>query len=71
MTRNRLTCPRCVCGWACVAHPHVVDTFWALAPYIAHSLSGLSNPPSVAAVTTAFVSDADLRIALEEAGRTS
>ena len=26
--------------------------FWALAPYIAESLSGLSNPPSVAAVTT-------------------
>lgn len=29
--------------------------FWALAPYIAHSLNGLSNPPSVAAVTTAIV----------------
>jgi hypothetical protein len=29
--------------------------FWALAPYIAHSLSGLSNPPSVAAVTTTIV----------------
>jgi hypothetical protein len=29
--------------------------FWALAPRIAHSLSGLSNPPSVAAVTTAIV----------------
>ena len=29
--------------------------FWALAPYIAHSLRGLSNPPSVAAVTTAIV----------------
>jgi hypothetical protein len=29
--------------------------FWALAPYIAHSLSGLSNPPSVAAVTTIIV----------------
>jgi hypothetical protein len=29
--------------------------FWALAPYIAHSLKGLSNPPSVAAVTTAIV----------------
>jgi hypothetical protein len=29
--------------------------FWALAPHIAHSLSGLSNPPSVAAVTTAIV----------------
>jgi hypothetical protein len=29
--------------------------FWALAPYIAHSLSGLSNPPSVAAVTTSIV----------------
>jgi hypothetical protein len=29
--------------------------FWALAPYIANSLSGLSNPPSVAAVTTAIV----------------
>ena len=29
--------------------------FWALAPYIAQSLSGLSNPPSVAAVTTAIV----------------
>ena len=28
--------------------------FWALAPEIAHSLSGLSNPPSVAAVTTAI-----------------
>ena len=28
--------------------------FWALAPYIADSLSGLSNPPSVAAVTTAI-----------------
>jgi hypothetical protein len=29
--------------------------FWALAPAIAHSLSGLSKPPSVAAVTTAIV----------------
>jgi hypothetical protein len=29
--------------------------FWALAPRIAHSLSGLSNPPSVAAVTTTIV----------------
>lgn len=29
--------------------------FWAFAPHIAHSLSGLSNPPSVAAVTTAIV----------------
>lgn len=29
--------------------------FWALAPPIAHSLSGLSNPPSVAAVTTTIV----------------
>jgi hypothetical protein len=29
--------------------------FWALAPHIAHSLSGLSNPPSVAAVTTTIV----------------
>jgi hypothetical protein len=29
--------------------------FWALGPRIAHSLSGLSNPPSVAAVTTAIV----------------
>jgi hypothetical protein len=29
--------------------------FWTLAPYIAHSLSALSNPPSVAAVTTAIV----------------
>jgi hypothetical protein len=29
--------------------------FWALAPLIADSLSGLSNPPSVAAVTTAIV----------------
>jgi hypothetical protein len=29
--------------------------FWALAPYIEHSLSGLSNPPSVAAITTAIV----------------
>jgi hypothetical protein len=29
--------------------------FWALAPLIANSLSGLSNPPSVAAVTTAIV----------------
>jgi hypothetical protein len=29
--------------------------FWALAPEIAHSLSGLSNPPSVAAVTTTIV----------------
>jgi hypothetical protein len=29
--------------------------FWALAPRITHSLSGLSNPPSVAAVTTAIV----------------
>ena len=28
--------------------------FWALGPEIAHSLSGLSNPPSVAAVTTAI-----------------
>jgi hypothetical protein len=29
--------------------------FWLLAPHIAHSLSGLSNPPSVATVTTAIV----------------
>jgi hypothetical protein len=29
--------------------------FWALAPRIADSLSGLSNPPSVAVVTTAIV----------------
>ena len=29
--------------------------FWALAPYIANSLSGLSNPPSVAVVTTTIV----------------
>jgi hypothetical protein len=29
--------------------------FWALSPDIAHSLSGLSNPPSVAADTTAVV----------------
>jgi hypothetical protein len=29
--------------------------FWALAPYITHLLSGLSNPPSVAEVTTAIV----------------
>ena len=29
--------------------------FWALGPTIAHSLSGLSNPPSVAAVTTTIV----------------
>jgi len=29
--------------------------FWALAPSIAHSLRGLSNPPSVAAVTTTIV----------------
>src|SRR4249919_27752 len=29
--------------------------FWALAPFIANSLSGLSHPPSVAAVTTAIV----------------
>ena len=29
--------------------------FWALAPRIADSLSGLSNPPSVAAVTTTIV----------------
>jgi nitrate reductase gamma subunit len=29
--------------------------FWALAEPIAHSLSGTSNPPSVAAVTTAIV----------------
>lgn len=29
--------------------------FWALAPEIAHSLRGLSNPPSVAAVTTTIV----------------
>ena len=29
--------------------------FWALAPRIADSLSGLSSPPSVAAVTTAIV----------------
>jgi hypothetical protein len=29
--------------------------FWALAPRIADSLSGLSDPPSVAAVTTAIV----------------
>jgi len=29
--------------------------FWALAPGIARSLSGLTNPPSVAAVTTTIV----------------
>ena len=29
--------------------------FWLLVEPIAHSLSGLSNPPSVAAVTTAIV----------------
>jgi hypothetical protein len=29
--------------------------FWALAPYIAHSLSGGSNSPSVADVTTIIV----------------
>jgi hypothetical protein len=29
--------------------------FWALAPEITHSLNGLSNPPSVAEVTTAIV----------------
>jgi hypothetical protein len=29
--------------------------FWALAPYIANSLSGGSNPPSVADVTTIIV----------------
>ena len=29
--------------------------FWALAPRIAHSLSGLTNPPSVAATTTTIV----------------
>jgi hypothetical protein len=29
--------------------------FWLLAPAIADSLSGLSNPPSVTAVTTAIV----------------
>jgi hypothetical protein len=29
--------------------------FWALAPYIEHSLSGLSNPPSLAAITTTIV----------------
>jgi hypothetical protein len=29
--------------------------FWALAPEIAHLLRGLSNPPSVAAVTTTIV----------------
>jgi hypothetical protein len=29
--------------------------FWALAPRIADSLSGLSNPPSVAAVTTTIL----------------
>jgi len=29
--------------------------FWALSPYIVHSLSGLSNPPSVAEVTTAIL----------------
>jgi hypothetical protein len=29
--------------------------FWALAPYIAHSLRGQSNPPSVEAVTAAIV----------------
>ena len=29
--------------------------FWLLAEPIAHSLSGLSNPPSIAAVTTAIV----------------
>ncbi len=29
--------------------------FWALAPRIAHSLSSLTNPPSVAAVTTTIV----------------
>ena len=51
-TRNQLARPRCVCGWACFSW---IVPFWALAPYIANSLSGLSNPPSVAAVTTAIL----------------
>ena len=38
-----------------VAHLLWIVPFWALAEPIAHSLSGLSNPPSVAAVTTAIV----------------
>jgi hypothetical protein len=29
--------------------------FWLLAPFIANSLSGLDNPPSVATVTTTMV----------------
>jgi hypothetical protein len=37
------------------AHHLVVAAIWALTPGIAHSLSGLSNPPSVAAVTTTIV----------------
>jgi len=38
-----------------VSHPLVIVPFWALAPYIAHSLSGGSNTPSAADVTTIIV----------------
>jgi hypothetical protein len=53
-TRNRLARPRCVYGWR-VTHPLVDCAVLALAPFIADSLSGLSNPPSVAAVTTTIL----------------
>jgi hypothetical protein len=42
--------PRCVYGGR-VSHPLVLG----VGTYIAHSLSGLSNPPSVAAVMTTIV----------------
>jgi hypothetical protein len=53
-TRNRLARPRCVYGWR-VTHPLVDCAVLALAPFIADSLSGLSYPPSVAAVTTTIL----------------
>ena len=54
-TRNRPVRHRCVYGWACFSSSCGLCRSGALAPYIANSLSGLSNPPSVAAVTTTIV----------------
>ena len=47
--------PRCGYGSACFWSSLWMLPFWALAPSIAHFLSGLSNPPTVAVVTTTIV----------------
>jgi hypothetical protein len=52
--RNRRACLRCVYGSGFLILLWIVP-FWALAPLVADSLRGLSNPPSVAAVTTTIV----------------